>query len=165
MPRPEGRPIATFSATVRVSTSMKCWWIIPMPRAMASVGLRDVDRFAVESDLALVGPVEAVEDLHQRALAGTVLAQQGVHLTGAHLEVDTVAGHHAWEPLDDAAHREHRGLGHVVVLLYWVGRGTRSVPRPITCSLRRRDDRTVDDACDGRIGLRPHIGRQIESRR
>ena len=32
------KPRATFSVTVRVGTSMKCWWIMPMPAAMAVAG-------------------------------------------------------------------------------------------------------------------------------
>jgi hypothetical protein len=38
---------------------------------------------AVDEDLALVGLVEPVEHVHQRALAGTVLAEQGVDLAGS----------------------------------------------------------------------------------
>src|ERR1700733_11588320 len=34
-----GHPSMTFSTTVMASTSMKCWWIIPTPRAIASAGL------------------------------------------------------------------------------------------------------------------------------
>ena len=40
------------------------------------------DRRVVDQDLALVGPVEPVEDVHQRGLAGAVLAQEGVDLAG-----------------------------------------------------------------------------------
>ena len=39
------------------------------------------DRLPVDPDLALVRLVETVEDVHQRRLAGAVLAEQGVHLT------------------------------------------------------------------------------------
>ena len=31
-------PSTTFSATVNTGTSMKCWWTIPMPAAIASPG-------------------------------------------------------------------------------------------------------------------------------
>ena len=40
------------------------------------------DRLAVDQDLALVGLVEAVQDVHQRGLAGAVLAEQGEDLAG-----------------------------------------------------------------------------------
>ena len=31
-------PSMTFSTTVKFSTSMKCWWTMPMPAAMAAFG-------------------------------------------------------------------------------------------------------------------------------
>ena len=40
----------------------------------------ELDRLAVDQDLALVGPVEAGEDVHQRGLAGAVLAEQAEDL-------------------------------------------------------------------------------------
>ena len=39
-PMPPSRPRTRFSATVKTSTSMKCWWTMPIPSAMASFGLR-----------------------------------------------------------------------------------------------------------------------------
>ena len=36
------RPSMTFSATVNTGTSMKCWWTIPIPAAMASPGVLNV---------------------------------------------------------------------------------------------------------------------------
>lgn len=36
---PGSRPKTRFSSTVKGSTSMKCWWTMPMPARMASVGL------------------------------------------------------------------------------------------------------------------------------
>ena len=45
-------------------------------------GSRDLDDLPVEQDLALVGPGEAVEHVHEGRLAGPVLAQQGVDLAG-----------------------------------------------------------------------------------
>ncbi len=71
-------PSMTFSSTVKGSTSMKCWWTMPMPSAMASLGVLIDDRLAVDADLAAVGLVEAVEDRHQRRLAGAVLADDAV---------------------------------------------------------------------------------------
>ena len=43
----------------------------------------DLDRLAVEQDLPLVGPGQAVQDVHERRLAGAVLAEQGVDLAAA----------------------------------------------------------------------------------
>ena len=58
---------------------------------------------AVDDDRALVGPVRAVEGLHQRRLAGAVLADDGVDRAGADREVDAVVGDDAGEALDDVA--------------------------------------------------------------
>ncbi len=38
MPWSFSLPRTTFSRTVRLSASMKCWCTMPMPRAMASAG-------------------------------------------------------------------------------------------------------------------------------
>ena len=53
------------------------------------------------SDLALVRVVEAVQDVHQRGLAGAVLAEQRVHLAAAEIEVDVVVREDAREALGD----------------------------------------------------------------
>ena len=50
------------------------------------------DRSAVDLHLTFVGAIEAGEDVRQRALAGAVLAEQGVHLALERLEVDAVVG-------------------------------------------------------------------------
>ena len=75
---PGSSPSTTFSHTVKLSASMKCWNTMPMPAAMASVGERKCTLDAVDGDRALVGSVGAVERLHQRRLAGAVLADDGV---------------------------------------------------------------------------------------
>ena len=88
---------------------MKCWWTMLMPRAMASDGPAIWTGVAVEQDLALVGRGQPVEDVHERRLAGAVLAEQGVDLAGTDLEVDAVVGDDARVALRDAAHLERRG--------------------------------------------------------
>jgi hypothetical protein len=65
----------------------------------------------VEQDLALVGPVEPEEDVHERGLARPVLAEQGVDLSAVRGEVHAVARHDAGEPLRDAPELDF----HVVV--------------------------------------------------
>ena len=57
----------------------------------------EVHRLAVEPDLALVRPVQADEDVRERALAGAVLAEERVHLAGRGLEVDAVVREDAGE--------------------------------------------------------------------
>jgi hypothetical protein len=56
--------------------------------------------------------VEPVEDVHERRLAGAVLAEQRVHLAGGHVEVDVVVGQHAGEALGDPAKLQNRWLVH-----------------------------------------------------
>ena len=51
---------------------------------------RHPDGLALDQDLALVGVVEAVEDVHERRLPGAVLAEQRMHLAAAEVEVDVV---------------------------------------------------------------------------
>ena len=65
-------------------------------------GLRvgEVDHVAEPLDLALVGPVRAGEHLDERGLAGAVLAEEAVHLAGAHFELYAVERPYAREGLD-----------------------------------------------------------------
>ncbi len=65
-------------------------------------------RFTVEQHLTGVGLLQAEQDLHQRRLAGAVLAQQGMHLAAPDVEVDAVVGHDAGKRLGDAAHLQQR---------------------------------------------------------
>jgi len=69
----------------------------------------DVGEPAVDQDLATVGGVEAIEDRHQRRLAGAVLSQQRMDLAGTNVEVDSVVGDDRAEPLRDAPQLERRG--------------------------------------------------------
>ena len=70
------------------------------------------DGLAVHEDLALVGPVEPVEDVHQRRLAGAVLAEQRVHLARPQVEVDVVVRDDPRKALRDPAKLEDGGLFH-----------------------------------------------------
>jgi hypothetical protein len=60
----------------------------------------------LHEDLAAVGLVEPVEDVHQRRLAGTVLAEERVHLPAAEVEVDVVVREHTRKLLGDPAELE-----------------------------------------------------------
>ena len=61
-------------------------------------------RPSVEQHLAGLGPLQAEQHTHQGALAGAVLAEEGVDLPGANVEVNVVVGDDAGEPRRDAAH-------------------------------------------------------------
>ena len=52
--------------------------------------------------------MQAAEDLHQRALASAVLAQQPLDLTLAQIEIDASERGRAAEPLDHPAQLEDR---------------------------------------------------------
>ena len=71
------------------------------------------DRRAVELDGAAVGPVDAGDEMHQRRLAGAVLADQRMDLAAPHLERDVVDGPHAREGLDDVADGQTRQGGRI----------------------------------------------------
>ncbi len=59
--------------------------------------------FAADADLAGIGGVVAVEDFCERALAGTVLAEEPKHLAAAHIECRDVISYELAEPFDDPA--------------------------------------------------------------
>ena len=66
-------------------------------------GAGEVLDLVVEEDLALVGLVQAVEHVHERRLACTVLTEERVDLSSLDGEVDVVVGDQAAESLRDAA--------------------------------------------------------------
>ena len=72
----------------------------PVPRGVEG------DRSPVDLQLAFVCAVEAGEDVREGALAGAVLAEQGVNLTPERLEVDAVVGNDSRESLRDPAARD-----------------------------------------------------------
>jgi hypothetical protein len=65
---------------------------------------------AVYEYLALVGLVHAVELPHEGALAGAVLAEEGVDLPRRDVEADLGIGEDAGEALGDVAHLYPAGL-------------------------------------------------------
>ena len=64
-------------------------------------GALDVDGRAVDEDLAGVGGEQPVGDVHQRRLAGAVLAEQGDDLAAVNVERDVVVREDARESLGD----------------------------------------------------------------
>ena len=103
-----------FSATVITGISMKCWCTMPTPKLDRRFGRGNAYGLAVDADLALVGVVQPVEDVHQRRLARSVLTKQRMDLATAEVEVDVVVGEDAREGLCDPAQLEDRtfSLGH-----------------------------------------------------
>ena len=74
--------------------------------------LRTADRplLAVDQDLPAIGLIIAVEDVHQRRLAGTVLAHDPVDGAGGDAEVDVAVGLDGAEALADATQLDRRRL-------------------------------------------------------
>src|SRR5205085_12220822 len=67
---------------------------------------------------ALVGLVETDEDLHQRGLAGAILADEGVHLALAHVEIDVVIGHNRAKAFSDALKLDLKCICHGLSMPY-----------------------------------------------
>ena len=79
-----------------------------MPKRRRFTGRARTDHGAVDLYRAFVVGVDTAEDLDQRALAGTVLTGENVHLAGPGLEVDPFQYAHRAELLADAAHAQPR---------------------------------------------------------
>jgi len=73
------------------------------PAGDGVAGVAEAHLLAVDGDGALVRLLHAVEDLHQRGLAGAVLTDEGVHGAAAHGDLDVVVRDDAGEALGDAA--------------------------------------------------------------
>ena len=101
-----------FSATVITGISMKCWCTIPIPCSIAAFGEPSSTGLPLIRISPSSGVVEPVEDVHQRRLAGAVLAEERVHLAAAEVEVDVVVGDDAREALGDPAKLENGPLVH-----------------------------------------------------
>jgi len=80
-----------------------------IPARRASRGDQpEADRHPIEAHFALIGRVHPDEDPHQRRLAGSVLPDQRVDLTGGQREIHATHGLDATEPLGEAARLEER---------------------------------------------------------
>ena len=71
----------------------------------------DRGRLSAHQDLAAVGMIEAVEDRHQRRLAGAILADNAVDGPALDLQIDVAVGANGTETLVDP-YELNRGLGH-----------------------------------------------------
>ena len=110
------------------------------------------DLLAVDLDRARVRRLHAVEDLHQRRLAGAVLPDDRVDGAAPDVDVDVVVGDHTGEPLADPAQADgdrRRRLGRLPRRS--VQRSTRSGP-PLETSGGRAFRRTLPNG-----GARPDM--------
>ena len=99
-----------FSETVSELKSLKAWWTIPMPAAMASSAEWKRTSLAAQSDRPFVRLLQPIEERHQRRLAGAVLAHDRVDLAARDGEVHMIVREERAVSLDDAGRfeLEHR---------------------------------------------------------
>ena len=64
-------------------------------------GVGEGRRLAVDQNLALLGPIQPVQDVHEGRFARAVLAEKGVYLPRPDSEVYTVVGYERAESLGD----------------------------------------------------------------
>jgi len=68
-----------------------------------------IDNASVDSNFTIVRPVHSGQDLDQGRFAGSILAEQRMHLTGFDIEVDFVESDVAGEALRQPSHLEQCG--------------------------------------------------------
>jgi hypothetical protein len=66
------------------------------------------DRFPAQENLAVIGRIEAVENIHQGGLASPILAEQRVNLALTQVKIDAGVGDDSRESLDDPTHFDDR---------------------------------------------------------
>ncbi len=71
----------------------------------------EADRLALDANLAAVGTVDAAERLDQGRLAGAVVPEQAVDLTGMDGHRDAAQGLHVAEGLGNVVQLDQRGCG------------------------------------------------------
>ena len=73
------------------------------PLADGVGGAVDLRGLTADNNLPLVGMIQPVQNVHQRALACAVFSQQGVDLSLFQSQVDVITGQHAGKLLGDVA--------------------------------------------------------------
>ncbi len=91
----------TFSFTVMFRNSRSVWNVRAMPRRRDLCGARPTSDSAVEQDVALVGPVDARDEVEQRGLAGPVRPDHADDLALVDVQVELVDHLQAAERLRD----------------------------------------------------------------
>ena len=82
------RPAKTFSATRQIGEDGRLLVHRDDPEPVRGLRVADPLRLAVDQELAVVGLDDAGEDLHERRLAGAVLADERVHRARLDREAD-----------------------------------------------------------------------------
>ena len=117
LPRRVGqRPRQMFSVTVRGGASVSSWKTMRMPIAAGEQRRRAGDVAPVEGHPTRIRGIVADEDLHQRRLAGSVLAEEGENGAASRYQVDAVENLHAAERLPDAIDLDDGAVRHAARL-------------------------------------------------
>ena len=107
--RTNSRPRKTLSATVICGTRLSSWWMIATPAVCACADVAELHLSPADFEPAGIFGLNPGEDLHQRRLAGAVLAHQRQHLPGGDVEVDAVQHLVGAEELGDLSRPMRRG--------------------------------------------------------
>ena len=108
-------PRRMFSATVRTGTSMKCWWTMLIPRAIASDGPLIVTADPSSRISPSSGGASPYRMFIRVDLPAPFSPSRAWISPGRIVEVDPVVGHDARVAFRDAAHLQRgraHGLGH-----------------------------------------------------
>ena len=108
-PRSGSRPMKTLAAASRLSKRLSSWCTKAMPAAIASATV--IASRSVPSTRIAAGARRdhAAEDLHQRRLAGAVLADEADHLARRHGKARRRRGRHAGIGLGDRRRSSRNG--------------------------------------------------------
>ncbi len=97
-----------FSATLRSGKSVGSWKMIAIPAACDCFAVSKIASSPSSTQPAGVRPVDAREDLHERGLAGAVLADEAVRLARVQLDPRVLERVDGAEPLVRVLQPEHR---------------------------------------------------------
>ena len=92
------------------ATTARSWYTVAMPVGQRILGRVEGHRLPVDEQFALGRLVQAGDDLDQRRLAGTVVAEHTGHLAGTHPQVDVLERDDVSVALPDALELDQRGL-------------------------------------------------------
>ncbi len=135
-----------FSETLRRVDQPEVLMHHPDPSGDGVARVVELDGPTVDLDHTRIGTVEAGQNVHQRRLAGAVLAEKGMDLADARFEVDLVVRDDSREDLRDPAHRDGRRLPCGVSVGTGEARSSRESPG-IEFVVPRRDHPSAEATC------------------
>ena len=105
-PMPAG--LARYDVFEDSVTAHHLWLLVNHADAVGNRHRRrnDVDGFGRDADCPFIGPVQAERDVHERRLAGAILAQEADDLGTVQVKIDIAIGKHRPEAFGHAGHFE-----------------------------------------------------------